>query len=493
MSKRTFGRGIGLAAAIAVAGAVVTPVTASAADGAAVTAKPSTDFNGDGYADVAVAAPGAKVDGHARAGYVAVVYGSAQGAAPSHKQVISQDTAGIPGAAETDDRYGDSVAAGDLNGDGYADLVIGAPGEGVGDVTYAGTLAVVWGSAQGLSGGTSVATGITDHHLDVTSALGDFDGDGHLDIATGDRILYGPFDRTTGAARTSGLALDSADYFIDDLAAGDVDHDGITDLVGLIHDYSDDDTADPDAKHRRAVYVHGTKDGSAAPVTLKNSDGTLFRGGESLGLGDVNKDGYADLVIGRPNDGSGESTSVDPQLKGGQVGVVYGSAAGPDTARTTNITQNTAGVPGASEWGDGFGRGISVADVNGDGYADVAAGSPSEDLGSVYGAGQVTVLRGAASGLTGTGAVSFNQDTANVPGTAERNDFFGSSTALVDTNHDGRAELYVGASGENTFDGAVWSFRNPGAGPVASGSTSFGAGTLGTVADDAGLGSHFAR
>lgn len=150
-------------------------------------------------------------------------------------------------------------------------------------------------------------------------------------------------------------------------------------------------------------------------------------------------------------------------------------------------------MPGASEWGDGFGRGISVADVNGDGYADVAAGSPTEGLGGVYGAGQVTVLRGGASGLTGTGAVSFNQDTANVPGTAERNDFFGSSTALVDTNHDGRAELYVGASGENTFDGAVWTFRNPGTGPVASGSTSFGAGTLGTVADDAGLGSTFAR
>lgn len=82
MSKRTFGRGIGLAAAIAVAGAVVTPVTASAADASTATAKASTDFNGDGYADVAVAAPGAKVNGHARAGYVAVVYGSAKGAAP---------------------------------------------------------------------------------------------------------------------------------------------------------------------------------------------------------------------------------------------------------------------------------------------------------------------------------------------------------------------------------------------------------------------------
>jgi len=172
---------------------------------------------------------------------------------------------------------------------------------------------------------------------------------------------------------------------------------------------------------------------------------------------------------------------------------VYGSAAGPDTSRTTVITQDSPGVPGATEGGDSFGSGISVADVNGDGYADVAAGSLSESIGSVVAAGQVTVLKGGASGLTGTGAVSFNQNTADVPGTAEQNDFFGRSTALIDTDDDGSAELYVGAPGENVFDGAVWAFRNPGAGPVAARSVSFGAGTLGTVADRAGLGSGFAR
>ncbi|WP_260326564.1 FG-GAP repeat protein [Streptomyces sp. TLI_185] len=108
-------------------------------------------------------------------------------------------------------------------------------------------------------------------------------------------------------------------------------------------------------------------------------------------------------------------------------------------------------------------------------------------------ASQVTVLKGGAHGLTGTGAVSFKQNTAGVPGTAEQNDFFGRSTALVDTDHDGRAELYAGAPGENVFDGAVRSFRNPGAGSVAAGSVSCGAGTLRTVAADAELGLNFAH
>jgi hypothetical protein len=89
--------------------------------------------------------------------------------------------------------------------------------------------------------------------------------------------------------------------------------------------------------------------------------------------------------------------------------------------------------------------------------------------------------------------VSFNQNTAGVPGTAEQNDFFGSHTALVDTNSDGRADLYVGAPGENAFDGAAWAFRSTTAGPTASGAVSFGPVTLGAPVTDANFGGDFAR
>ncbi|MGE7167298.1 FG-GAP repeat protein [Staphylococcus hominis] len=135
---------------------------------------------------------------------------------------------------------------------------------------------------------------------------------------------------------------------------------------------------------------------------------------------------------------------------------------------------------------------VSVADVNGDGYADVAAGVPGEDFDGVTEAGSVVVLRGGASGLTGTGAQAFSQDTDGVPGTAENNDLFGWSTRLLDANHDGRAELAVGATGENANAGSVWVFRSTASGITATNSFTFGAGTLGTVAAKARLGSGFA-
>ncbi|MEW2609254.1 VCBS repeat-containing protein [Streptomyces sp. NPDC047880] len=491
MSKRRVGRAV--AVAVAVVAAVTTPVAVHAAPAApSVADRLRDDFNGDGYQDLAVAAPRGTVDGKARAGYVAVVYGSAKGLDLAHKQVISQNTPGVPGAAETDDDYGSDLSAGDLDGDGYADLVVGAPGEDVGEVLWAGTLAVLWGGKQGLSGGTAVATGTEEDRVDAeTPALGDFNGDGRLDLATGNRLLYGPFDRTTGAAKSQTLAIEPA-YFTDDVAAGDVDHDGITDLVALIHDRSDDDMHDPDYKHRRAVFLRGTREGLSAPAPVNDPDGTRMRGGESLGVGDVDKDGYADLVIGRPNDGYGEVDLDDPLLKGGQIGVVHGSANGPDTSRTTIITQETPGVPGSSEWSDSFGGGISVGDVNADGYADVSTGSASEDLGEVYAAGRLTVLRGGTSGLTGDGSYSMSQNTRNVPGEAERNDFFGADTKLLDVNGDGRAELFAGATGENR-DGGVWAFPNPVNTPTATGSVSFGAGTLGTVKNGSSLGAGFTR
>lgn len=486
MSKRWAGRGIGLAVAIAVTGAVIAPVAHGAEVGPAA-ARPRSDFNGDGYQDVAFAAPQGNVAGKIRAGYVAVVYGSANGTDLSHRQVISQDTTGIPGAAEADDQYGDSLSTGDLNGDGYADLVVGSSGEDVGDQIDAGSLAVVWGGPRGLSGGTGVASGSL---ANPDTAIGDFDGDGHLDVATPRRLLTGPFGRTMGASAVADLTIDPVDHRTNDLAAADVDHDGFADLVALNVDDTSDDYSDPDMYHRRVVYLRGSAQGLSAPVTLKNADGTNLRGGESLGLGDIDKDGYGDLVIGRSVN---HDVVADPLLIGGQIGVVYGSSAGPDTEREAIFTQDSPGVPGATEWGDSFGGGISVGDVNGDGFADVSTGAFTEALGDVYAAGQVIVLRGSGTGLNASGAVAFHQNTANVPGTAEQNDFFGARTALVDTDRDGRAELFVGSPGENTWDGGVWAFRNPGTGPTASGSVSFGARTLGTDPNNGALGSRFAR
>ncbi|MEU6687955.1 hypothetical protein [Streptomyces sp. NPDC046832] len=85
-----------------------------------------------------------------------------------------------------------------------------------------------------------------------------------------------------------------------------------------------------------------------------------------------------------------------------------------------------------------------------------------------------------------------NQNTGNVPGTAEQNDFFGADTKLLDVNGDGRSELFAGAVGENR-DGGVRAFPNPVDTPTATGSVGFGGGTLGTVKNGSSLGAGFTR
>ncbi|MGV9574399.1 VCBS repeat-containing protein, partial [Streptomyces nigra] len=86
------------------------------------------DIDKDGYRDVVVSAPDAKVSGHAKAGAVVVLYGTARGIDPSRRTVLTQNSTGVPGTAEAGDRFGAAVAVHDLNRDGYSDLVVGAPG-----------------------------------------------------------------------------------------------------------------------------------------------------------------------------------------------------------------------------------------------------------------------------------------------------------------------------------------------------------------------------
>ncbi|MFJ6650829.1 FG-GAP repeat protein [Streptomyces sp. NPDC091290] len=102
-----------------------------------------------------------------------------------------------------------------------------------------------------------------------------------------------------------------------------------------------------------------------------------------------------------------------------------------------------------------------------------SVGSPRGRLGrralGRIGAGQATLLRGSATGLTATGAVAYSQDTAGVPGTAEQGDRFAAAVHLIDVTKDGRTELAVGAPGENA-DGLLWTAKGATAGPVTSGS-----------------------
>ncbi|KUO15448.1 FG-GAP-like repeat-containing protein [Streptomyces dysideae] len=426
--------------------------TASAATGL------SGDFNGDGYRDIAIGAAGATVGSQQAAGAVVVMYGSSSGISATRKTVITQNSTGVPGAAEWGDLFGASLAAGDLDRDGYSDLVVGAPHESIGDRDGVGAATVIWGGKSGLSGGKGLpqpsdlaewggfASGV---------AIGDFDGDGDNDVTlTGQnrtRIYNGPFSRTSGPTSHTTIGVLGSTF---DVTAGDLTGDGAAERV-----YPFGVTGDSAGQ---VDYFRWTGTGYTR-AELPNADG--FAGS----IADINGDGYGDLVLGDSGDPA-DGNSVNGH-KGGQITVWYGGPTGPDPAQTpTVVHQDTAGVPGGGETGDHFGSAVTTGDINGDGYADVAVGARGEDLGTKRDAGMVTVLFGSASGLTTTGAKGYTQDTSGVPGTAESQDSFGSAVRLTDLTKDGRAELVIGVGGENGV-GGLWTLRGTASGITTSGAT----------------------
>ncbi|KOG40749.1 FG-GAP and VCBS repeat-containing protein [Streptomyces resistomycificus] len=483
----------GLAVAMTVTGAVAVPAAHAAGGEAAATAELRDDFNGDGYADLAVAAPSATVGGKKGAGYVAVLYGSASGLRTATKQVFSQNTAGVPGSAETDDEFGSALNTADLDRDGYADLVVGVGREDTaGGGTDSGLVEVIWGGAKGLSGGAALATGRAHDALGAHGRMtvADVDGDDATDVVTVEtqhdlRIAKGPFTRDGAHSGGDQVVKDPYDSRVLDLDAGDINGDGITDVVATENDGDEYDA-------RRIPYWLGTPEGLTSFTLVYDVDGAQLQGGENLDVGDVNRDGYDDIVVGRAVDGY-DSDLDTYRAKGGRVAWIPGTADGPDGVDAVFVNQDSAGVPGTAEKGDAFGTDVQIGDVDGDGYPDVATGVFGEDLGSVTNAGAVVVLRGTATGLTGTGAQVVTQNTANVPGTAEKGDTFGRAVHLGDANGDGLADLAVGTPGENTGAGFVWTFRSGSSTVVApNGTTAFGASVLGTVAANGGLGTGFA-
>ncbi|MCZ4609291.1 FG-GAP repeat protein [Streptomyces sp. Lzd4kr] len=456
-------------------------LTALPATGAA--AAPSGlagDFNGDGFRDVAIAAPIGKIAGKTGAGYVAVVYGTASGLDTGKRQIISQDTAGIPGVPESSDYFGDRLTTGDLDGDGYTDLIVGVHGEQIGSTDDSGVLTVIWGGSTGLKTATDISSPLPENRNELgwSVATGDFDGDGDTDLAAANiafpelNVFEGPFTRTGKATELVGTnTLEQTGINADKLVAGDVTGDGRTDLLVMGQEEF------TDGYRTRSVLYKGTASGLTA--------GSKVAGGYDAVIADVDKDGYGDIVTGNFMEKSATEPNGGP---GGAVTVTYGAATGPSSRTPVRITQDTTGVPGAAEKGDGFGWSLSAGDTNGDGYPDIAVGIENEAIGSIYKAGSFAVLRGSASGLTGSGAKVFSQDSTSVPGAAERLDNFGSAVHLTDFDGNGRAELVASAMSENTGDGAVWLFKSTTSGITATGSKSFGAATVGGPTGDAYFG-----
>lgn len=456
------------------------------------------DFNGDGFPELAVGAPGLPVATHPRAGGVFVLPASASGVASRGAQLVTAASPGVVGTPHDSEHFGDSVASGDFDGDGFADLAIGRP------ITDAGgAVTVVYGSAKGLTGNRSQelvepGEGRTFGSFGSVLAAGDLDGDGRADLAAG--MPYAPLSspgegygqvalfrssaaglsqprssmlhgRTGAPGATSGYDV----YFGSTLAVGDVDSDGRPDLVVGSRGSSASGGPEPYAGSVDACY--GTAPAGGGPTTCSQLAYDLALADPwSLAVGSFTGTSRPEIVLG---------VVADDGYDRVQVLSLSGNRASTTVSRT-ELTENALGVPGTDEEGDELGRSLALGDLDHDGFADLVVGAPGE--GTPTRSGRVIVVYGGAAGYRRTGGLSYAQGAGGTTAKPEDQDRFGVSLSLVDHDRDGHPDLTVGAPGENGRSGAVTTLDGAGTGFTTQGSRTIYLSTLTRPTSDAALG-----
>jgi hypothetical protein len=407
------------------------------------------DFNGDGYDDVAVGAIG-QDNPEADEGAVFVYYGSASGVDALAPAVIDNPT------DQENAAFGTCVAAaGDINGDGYADLVVGAHLYDNGTQNE-GSAFVYYGSAVGLPALPALTldnpvAGQTDAAMgECAAAAGDLNGDGFADFVVGaskqdngasdegNAFVY--YGSAGGPPSSPSVTLDNplnqgAGYFGWRAAgAGDLNGDGYADLV--VGAYAQDN---PTTNEGSAYVYYGSSSGvpPAPAVSLDNPTGEsgAFFGRAVASCGDLNGDGYADLVVGAPYQDNGAADE-------GNAFIYYGSNTGIPV--NPSVTLDSV----ANEGTGFFGRSVAAAgDVDGDGYADLVVGAPyvngvNGDEGKAY------LYQGSGAGIGGAAPVKLDNPAAQGSG------YFGWSVSSAgDVNGDGLSDIVIGAPYQN--DGAT--------------------------------------
>jgi len=375
-------------------------------------------------------------------------------------------------------RFGKAVSnAGDINGDGIDDLIVGAP-----DIDSA---FVLFGSAAGFNAAisTSSLNGANGFRLNdgggatgrSVSDAGDINGDGIDDLIVGayyaahggsysgsSYVLFGStstFSATLGLSTlngTNGFRLDGVgerDYSGKSVSgAGDINGDGIDDIIIGAPE------ADPNgiATSGSSYVLFGSTAGFASAFSLSTLDGTNgfridgssvndFSGRSVSDAGDINGDGIDDLIIG----GYGANSFT------GAGYVLFGSASGFAATLALSSLNGANGfrLDGITEY-DSTGQSVSSAgDINGDGINDLVIGAPKSDTtstGYAYNAGVSYVVFGSTAGFNATLSLSALNGTNGFALEGEQQDWAGSSVSGIgDINDDGVDDLLIGAEGGN--------------------------------------------
>ncbi len=438
------------------------------------------DVNGDGYADVIVGSS-FYTNTKTQEGAAFIFHGSTTGIASGGPSAASSTFYSV----QTNAQLGTSVAgAGDVNGDGYADVIIGAPLYDNGQ-TDEGAALVFLGSSSGVASGnpsTASATleaNVANSRLGTSVACaGDLNGDGYADVIVGASryirtvsnegaalvFLGSPSGIASGNPNTAAVFLYSgqsnAQFGFSVAGAGDVNGDGYSDI--LVGSYQYDH---PEVDEGAAFIYLGSPKGVASgnpstAATLESNQDSANLGLSVASAGDVNGDGYADVIVGAPYYDNGQTDE-------GAAFVFLGSANGianadPSTASAILESDQANAIMGWSV--------ASAGDVNGDGYADVIVGAPGYANGQTNEGGALIFLGssgGVASGNPTTAAAVLESDQVNA--------FMGWSVAGVgDVNGDGYGDVIVGApfySNGEVNEGAAFIFHGSSTG-IPSGNAS---------------------
>jgi hypothetical protein len=420
------------------------------------------DFNGDGYSDVVVGAEmqdnGATNEGNA---FVFLGGPAGVGTAPS----VTLDNPANQGAGY----FGHAVAAaGDLNADGFGDLIVGAHAQDNG-ASDEGNAFVFLGGPSGVPATPSATLDNPANQAGgrfgaSVAAAGDVNADGLADVVVGaDMQDNGAVDEgnafvylggPSGVPATPSATLDnptnqaSGGFGGAVAAAGDVDADGFADLIVGADSQWDDAVSDG-----QAYLYRGAWSGiPASPsLTLDNPADQLtgFFGAAVAPAGDVDGNGCADVIVGA-------AFQDDPAMNQGDAFVYLGSPEGLAAEPGTTL-RNPTFEPLAL-----FGVSVaSAGDANGDGFADVVVGARGQD-GLAVDEGKAFVFCGAAAGVSDVACATLDNPGMQASG------YFGDSVAGAgDVNGDGYADVVIGADmqdGALPDEGAAFVFHGSAAG-----------------------------
>lgn len=410
------------------------------------------DINGDGYSDIVVGAPGYD-NGQFFEGVTFIYLGSATGINLASSVILEMN--------QSSSLFGRSVAsAGDVNGDGYSDVVIGAFNYDNGQ-NNEGAAFIYHGSASGIN--TVAAISLESNQADASfgfsvACAGDVNGDGYSDIIIGaDNYDNGLSNEgssfiyqgsSAGIISTAISSIESnqanANLGRSVACAGDVNGDGFSDIITSAYNYTNGES-----NEGVAFIYHGS---AFSVVVTENTALEPNQANANLGwsvstAGDINGDGFTDVVVGVPNYDNGEADE-------GAAFVYYGSLTGISTTPDVILESNQIEA--------NFGYSVANAgDVNGDGYFDILVGAPNYQNGENF-EGATFLYLGSVSGINTTPALTIesNQVNANL----------GWSVASAgDLNGDGYSDVIIGApkftNGESD-EGAVFVYHGSGAGLV---------------------------